>query len=164
MEWDLSLAANIGGTSTLIGDPPNIMIGGATGLGFNDFIINLMLPIICISIVTCWILYLLYRKDLKISPKQKELVMTLDEMSFLTNIPLMKKCITVLIVTIIGFVLHQGLHLDSATIAMAGAALLLLIGVLEPDEVFKEVEWNTIFFFVGLFILVGGLEVTGIIT
>jgi len=158
------LAANIGGTSTLIGDPPNIMIGGATGLGFNDFILNLMLPVICISIVTCWILYLIYRKDLNISPEQKQLVMTMEESSFLTDIPLMKKCIAILVLTILGFVLHQALHLDSATVAMAGAALLLLIGGLEPEEVFKEVEWNTIFFFVGLFVLVGGLEVTGIIT
>jgi len=158
------LAANIGGTATLIGDPPNIMIGSATGLGFNDFIINLIIPILLISIVTCWILYLFYRKDMNISLEQKQLVMTLEESSFLINIPLMKKCLAVLGLTIVGFVLHQALHLDSATVAMAGAALLLLVGGLDPEEVFKEIEWNTIFFFVGLFVLVGGLEVTGIIT
>lgn len=157
------IASNIGGTATLIGDPPNIMIGSATGLGFNDFIINLIIPILAISVITNLILYWLYRKDMKISPDQKQLIMALDESSFLIDIPLMKKCIAILCLTILGFVLHQLLHLNSATVAMAGAAILLLIGKLEPEDVFKEIEWNTIFFFVGLFILVGGLEVTGII-
>lgn len=157
------IASNIGGTSTLIGDPPNIMIGSATGLGFNDFIINLGIPILAIGIVTNIILYWLYRRDMNIAPAQRKKVMTLDESSFLVDIPLMKKCITILCLTILGFILHQFLHLNSATVAMTGAALLLLIGQLEPEEVFKEIEWNTIFFFIGLFVLVGGLEVTGII-
>lgn len=158
------LAANIGGTATLIGDPPNIMIGSATGLGFNDFIMNLTIPIVLISIVTCGVLYLFYRKDMKITPEQKQLIMEMEEYPLLINIPLMKKCLTILCLTIVGFLLHQTLHLESATIAMAGAALLLLVGELKPEEVFKEIEWNTIFFFLGLFVLVGGLEVTGIIT
>ncbi len=157
------IASNIGGTSTLIGDPPNIMIGSATGLGFNDFIINLIIPVLAIGVITNLILYWLYRKDMKISLDQKQLIMSLDESSFLIDIPLMKKCIAILCLTIFGFILHQLLHLNSATVAMAGAAFLLLIGKLEPEDVFKEIEWNTIFFFVGLFILVGGLEVTGII-
>ena len=157
------LAANIGGTATLIGEPPNIMIGSATGLGFNDFIINLAIPVLIISITTCFLLYLFYRKDLQISPEQKQHIMNEEESSFLVDIPLMKKCIAILILTMVGFMLHQLLHLNSATVAMAGAAILLLIGKLEPEEVFKEIEWNTIFFFVGLFVLVGGLEVTGII-
>ncbi len=157
------IASNIGGTSTLIGDPPNIMIGSATGLGFNDFIINLSIPILAIGIATNLVLYWLYRKELSIAPHQREKVMTLDESTFLTDIPLMKKCILILCLTILGFILHQVIHLDSATVAMSGAALLLLIGKLDPEEIFKEIEWNTIFFFLGLFILVGGLEVTGII-
>jgi len=157
------LASNIGGTATLIGDPPNIMIGSATGLGFNDFAVNLFLPIFIIGIVTCWALYWRYRKQMRISPQQQQCIMTLEEASFLVDKSLMKKCIAVLCLTIIGFVLHQMLHLNSATIAMAGAAILLLAGRLDPEEVFKQIEWNTIFFFIGLFILVGGLEITGII-
>lgn len=157
------IASNIGGTATLIGDPPNIMIGSATGLGFNDFIINLIIPILVIGTITNLILYFLYRRKLKICPDQKQLIMALDESSFLIDIPLMKKCIVILCLTIVGFALHQLLHLNSATVAMAGAAILLLIGKLDPEDVFKEIEWNTIFFFVGLFILVGGLEITGII-
>ena len=158
------LASNIGGTATLIGDPPNIMIGSATGLGFNDFIVNLFVPILIISIVTCLALFLLYRKQMEISPQQKQSIMTLEESSFLIDIPLMKKCVAILCLTIIGFIVHQALHLNSATVAMAGAAILLLVGGLDPEEVFKEIEWNTIFFFIGLFILVGGLEITGIIS
>jgi Na+/H+ antiporter NhaD/arsenite permease-like protein len=157
------LASNIGGTATLIGDPPNIMIGGATGLGFNDFILNLTLPCTVVAVVTCWLLYLIYRKDL-IVPTEKQLqVMSLDEESFLTDHSLLRKALFVLAFTIGGFILHQTLHFESATIAMAGAALLLLVSGMEPEEVFNEVEWNTIFFFIGLFIIVGGLDVTGVI-
>ena len=157
------LASNIGGTATLIGDPPNIMIGGATGLGFNDFIVNLTLPCTIVAIVTCWLLYLIYRKDMVV-PREKQLqVMGLDEESFLTNPPLLRKSLFVLAVTIGGFIIHQTLHFESGTIAMAGAALLLLVSGLEPEEIFNEVEWNTIFFFIGLFIIVGGLDATGII-
>jgi Na+/H+ antiporter NhaD/arsenite permease-like protein len=157
------LASNIGGTATLIGDPPNIMIGSATGLGFNDFALNLFVPIFIISIVTCLALYWLYRKQMRITAQQKQCIMTLEEVSFLIDKSLMKKCIAILCLTIAGFILHQALHLDSATIAMTGAAILLLTGRLDPEEVFKQIEWNTIFFFIGLFILVGGLEITGII-
>ena len=157
------LASNIGGTATLIGDPPNIMIGGATGLGFNDFLINLTPAIIIIGIVTNWLFIMLYRKQLKVSPEAELKIMELDEYSYLTDKNLLVKVLVVLAITIGGFMLHQVLNLDSATVAMAGAALLLLISGLEPDEIFKEVEWNTIFFFVGLFVIVGGLEATGVI-
>ncbi|MDD4601193.1 putative transporter [bioreactor metagenome] len=157
------LASNIGGTATLIGDPPNIMIGGATGLGFNDFLFNLAPAVIIIAVVTNSLFVLIYRKQLKVSPDAEQRIMELDESSYLTDKKLLVKVLAVLGFTIIGFILHQTLHLDSATVAMAGAAVLLLISGIEPDEIFKEVEWNTIFFFVGLFIIVGGLEATGVI-
>lgn len=157
------LASNIGGTATLIGDPPNIMIGGATGLGFNDFIMNLTFPIVLVGIATCWLLVLFYRKDLRVGKDKQLKVMELKEEESLTDVSLLKKSLAVLVVVMLGFVLHQMLHFQSATIAMGGAALLLLVSGIEPEEIFNEVEWNTIFFFIGLFILVGGLEVTGII-
>jgi Na+/H+ antiporter NhaD/arsenite permease-like protein len=157
------LASNIGGTATLIGDPPNIMIGSAAGVGFNDFAVNLFIPIFIISIVTCLVLYLLYRQKMRISWQQKQCIMDLEEVSCLVDKPLMKKCIAILCLTITGFIMHQTLHLHSATIAMTGAAILLLVGRFDPEEVFKQIEWNTIFFFIGLFILVGGLEITGVI-
>ena len=157
------LASNIGGTATLIGDPPNIMIGSAASLGFNDFLINLMLPVIVIGVITCCILYLLFRRSLKTLPERSRQIMAMNEQTFLTNPALLRKCLIALGLTIAGFVLHQQLHLNSATVAMAGAAGLLLAKEISLDELFKEVEWNTIFFFVGLFILVGGLEATGVI-
>lgn len=157
------MASNLGGTTTLIGDPPNIMIGGATGLTFNDFLANLIIPVVVSSVVTCWLLYLIYRKDLVVAPEKQVSIMELDESAFLTQPALLKKSLIVLGLTIIGFLLHGFLDFESATIAMAGAAALLLFGGIDPEEVFREVEWNTIFFFVGLFILVGGLEFTGVI-
>jgi len=156
-------ASNIGGTATLIGDPPNIMIGGATGLGFNDFIVNLTPIILVIGVVTNWLFLMIYRRELVTSPDAERQIMTLDEKTYLSDIALLKKVLTMLSLIILGFVLHQMLHFESATIAMAGAAILLLISGIEPEEIFREVEWNTIFFFVGLFIIVGGLEVTGVI-
>ena len=157
------LASNIGGTATLIGDPPNIMIGGAVGLGFNDFLIHCAPIIIPIGIVTNWLFLYIYRKYLVVDPVASQRIMDLDENSYLTDIPLLKKVLMVLALTIGGFVVHQVLHFESATIAMAGAAILLLVCGMEPEEIFKEVEWNTIFFFIGLFVLVGGLEATGVI-
>lgn len=156
-------ASNIGGTATLIGDPPNIMIGSATGLGFNDFIINLALIVIIIGIVTNLLFITIYRKQLIVTAAAEKRVMELDEYSYLTDKKLLVKVLAVLGLTIAGFVLHQIVHVESATVALAGAAVLLLISGLEPEEIFKEVEWNTIFFFIGLFIIVGGLEVTGVI-
>jgi len=158
------LASNIGGTATLIGDPPNIMIGSATGLGFNDFLINLAPVATLVAIVTIAILYFIYRKDMVVAPENQQKIMNMDEKAFLTDPVLLRKSIFVLVATIAGFVLHQIFHYESATVALAGGAVLLLISGAEPEEVFHEVEWNTIFFFIGLFVLVGGLEVTGVIT
>lgn len=157
------MASNIGGTATLIGDPPNIMIGGATGLGFNDFLVNLTPVIILVGIVTNWLFLIIYRKDLIVAPESMQKIMDLDEKSYITDKTLLKKVLAILVFTISGFVLHQTLHFESATVAMMGAALLLLISGMEPEEVFREIEWNTIFFFIGLFVVVGGLEVTGVI-
>ncbi|MCX7779480.1 MAG: ArsB/NhaD family transporter [Negativicutes bacterium] len=157
------LASNIGGTATLIGDPPNIMIGGAVGLGFNDFVIALAPVVVVIGFITNWLFLMIYRKQLIVSPEAQQRIMDLDENSYLENPILLKKVLGVLTLTIAGFVLHKALHFDSATIAMGGAAVLLLVSGIEPEEIFKELEWNTLFFFIGLFIVVGGLEVTGVI-
>lgn len=156
-------ASNIGGTATLIGDPPNIMIGGAVGLGFNDFVMALTPVVIIIGIVTNWLLLFIYRKELVVTAEAQQRIMELDEESYLKDAVLLKKVLAVLALTITGFILHKTLHMESATIAMGGAAVLMLTSGMEPEEIFKELEWNTIFFFVGLFMVVGGLEVTGVI-
>ncbi|NLV22935.1 MAG: ArsB/NhaD family transporter [Syntrophomonadaceae bacterium] len=157
------LSSNIGGTATLIGDPPNIMIGSATGLGFMDFIKNLAPIVIVIFIVTLIILKFIYQKKLQTTEDNKARLMEMDPKEAIIDAKLMKKSLLVIGVVIIGFVIHQYLGLESATIAITGAALLMLITRVDPEEAFVTVEWATLFFFVGLFILVGGLEKVGII-
>lgn len=160
------LFSNIGGTATLIGDPPNIMIGSKTGLSFNDFLLNLTPIIIIIAIVTVGILYFMFRKQMQVGEEKKKELMALNEMDYIKDAKLMKKSLFVLALTILGFVfLHSFMGVEPAVIAMSGATLLMLIGVKEEDfeEIFYDVEWGTIFFFAGLFTLVGALDNAGII-
>ncbi|XCH79120.1 MAG: ArsB/NhaD family transporter [Candidatus Dehalobacter alkaniphilus] len=157
------LSSNIGGTATLIGDPPNIMIGSATGLTFIDFILNLGGVIVVIFLATMFALKFIYRKSLLVEEKKKEKIMSLDENQAIKDHFLLRKCLVVLTVTIIGFILHGLLHLESATIALSGATLLLLITREEPEDILLTIEWPTIFFFAGLFVLVGALGHVGII-
>lgn len=156
-------AANIGGTATLIGDPPNIMIGGETGLGFMDFLYNLTPVIIVVFIAIIFIMKFMFKKSFIVSEADKKKILKFDEHKAIQDRVLLKKSLFVLGLTIIGFVLHQAMHLESATIALFGAVVLLLISKCEPDEVLLEIEWTTVFFFVGLFILVGALEEVGVI-
>ncbi|MDD3270001.1 MAG: ArsB/NhaD family transporter [Syntrophomonadaceae bacterium] len=157
------LASNIGGTATLIGDPPNIMIGSATGLGFMDFVVNLALPCLFILLITIACLAVIYRKDLKADDDKIQRIMVLNEKEFIKEWAILKKSLLVLTLTILGFLLHQTLELESATIALLGAGMLLLITRVEIEEALLNVEWPTIFFFGGLFILVGALKVNGVI-
>ena len=161
------LSSNIGGTATLIGDPPNIMIGSAVGLQFMDFITNLTAICIRIFIVTIALLIVIYGKKLHTTDELREKVMQLDEKSQIVEPRLLKKCLFALAVTISLFVLHGQLHLDTATAAMTGAGLLLLISFPQKEamiaKVLSKVEWLAIFFFAGLFILVGALVETGVI-
>lgn len=157
------MAANIGGTATLIGDPPNIMIGSATGLGFMDFVDNLTIPVAVIHVVTIAILVRIYRKDLQSSESNIKSMLELNENDMIKEWSILNKSLAVLTLTILGFLLHQTLHLESATVALLGAALLMLITAEDPEEVLLSVEWPTIFFFAGLFVIVGGLKENGVI-
>ncbi len=156
-------AANIGGTATLIGDPPNIMIGGATHLSFMDFLINLAPIAAVVLIVTITLLVMIFRKGMTVDEKDKQKVLQFDEGKAIQDKKLLVKSLVVLGITIIGFVLHAALELESATVAMAGATALLLVSGIEPEDIFMEIEWTTIFFFMGLFILVGSLVEVGLI-
>ena len=161
------LASNIGGTATLIGDPPNIMIGSAVGLNFMDFIANLTAICILIFIVVEAVLIFVYRNDLHTQPDLQQKVMRLNASSQIADRALLKKCLLVIAVTIAMFVLHGSLGLDTATAALTGAGLLLLITYTRDEamiaKVFSKVEWLAIFFFAGLFVLVGALVETGVI-
>lgn len=157
------LASNIGGTATLIGDPPNIMIGSQTHLGFVDFLVNLTPVVIVIHIVTMVIFYFLYKRRLQVPEEVKLAVCNVNPIDEIKDYALLKKSLIILSLIIIGFILHQALHLESATIALTGAALLMLIAKEEPEDILLAVEWPSIFFFLGLFIVVGGLVETGLI-
>jgi Na+/H+ antiporter NhaD/arsenite permease-like protein len=156
-------ASNIGGTATLIGDPPNIMIGSAAELGFMSFLLHLT-PIALI-VFACFIpLYLwLFRGQLKAPPDVQERMAGFDESRAITDLSLCNRCLAVLALTFLGFLAHEALHLQPATIALAGAALLLLCARVDFNEVLHEIEWSTLLFFVGIFVMVGALIETGII-
>ncbi|MEZ5600708.1 MAG: ArsB/NhaD family transporter [Candidatus Competibacteraceae bacterium] len=165
-------SSNIGGTSTLIGDPPNIMIGSATGLTFNDFAYNLLPVIVVIMAVTLIPIYFIWGRHLKATPEDRQRVMQFNEREAITDPRLLKQCLSVIVLVIGGFVFAKALHLEAATVAMTGAALLLLLANLGRDaerqskhvlDAFNEVEWITIFFFVGLFIVVHGVDSTGLL-
>ncbi len=160
------LFSNIGGTATLIGDPPNIMIGSANKhLDFNAFLMNLTPIVIIIMIVTIAIVSFIYRNQLKSDQKLIEQLMKINETDYIKDAVLLKKSVFVLALTILGFILHSVLHLDAAVIAMTGAIVLMMIGVQEHEieDIFTSIEWVTIFFFAGLFTLVGGLVDIGLI-
>ncbi len=158
------ISSNIGGTATLIGDPPNIMIGSATGLGFMDFLANLGVPSLLILAVATIIMVQIFKKDLVADSSKINALMELNEIDYIKEWSLLKKSLLVLGFTIIGFLVHQALHLESATIALLGAAVLMLISREEPEEILLSIEWPTIFFFGGLFVLVGSLQVNGVIS
>lgn len=160
------LFSNIGGTATLIGDPPNIMIGSANKhLDFNAFLFNLTPIVLIIMIVTVSILVFIYRRQLKTDDRLVNKLMNVNEAEYIKDAALLKKSVSVLFLTILGFLLHSVIHVDAAVIAMTGAIILMLIGVQEHEieDVFASVEWVTIFFFAGLFTLVGGLVDIGFI-
>jgi Na+/H+ antiporter NhaD/arsenite permease-like protein len=157
------LASNIGGTATLVGDPPNIMIASSAHLTFPDFLrLNgpVVIPILAVFCLTAW-LYM--RKRLTVSAEHRAEVMALDEHQSITDKALLWRCLAVIGLVLVGFTAHGMLRLEPATIALAGAALLLLIHHEGPEEALRDVEWTTIFFFVGLFIMVAALVKTGVI-
>ncbi|WP_028129463.1 ArsB/NhaD family transporter [Selenomonas sp. AE3005] len=161
------ISSNIGGTATLIGDPPNIMIGSAVGLSFMDFIQNMTLVSVVIFIVVQGVLVALYGSKLKTTPELQDKVMRLNAKSQIADKPLLKKCLGVIAFTITLFTLHGALGLETATAALTGAGLLLLITYTRNEamiaKVLSKVEWLAIFFFAGLFVLVGALVETGVI-
>lgn len=157
------LLSNIGGAATLIGDPPNILIGSAANLSFNDFLVHMAPASIMVTLVTSGLLMWWYRKELISVPGTAESIMQFKPKEAITDWPLLWKSLGVIALVLLGFLTHSITHLEGATIALSGAALLLLITMHEPEEYLKEVEWTSIFFFIGLFVLVAGLEHVGVI-
>lgn len=152
-------SSNIGGTATLIGDPPNIIIGSAGGLSFIDFIRELTPVILVIMCVVLTILAFIFRKKLHASQDKMDEVANIDNSHTITDKALMIRSTLILALVILGFMLHDVTHIETCVVAMLGASILLIFE--KPNEILQDVEWNTIFFFIGLFIIIGGLEASG---
>lgn len=152
-------SSNIGGTATLIGDPPNIIIGSAGGLSFIDFIKELTPVIFVIMCVVLTILAFIFRKKLHASQDKMDEVAKIDNSHTITDKALMIRSTLILAFVILGFMLHDVTHIETCVVAMLGASILLIFE--KPNEILQDVEWNTIFFFIGLFIIIGGLEASG---
>ena len=166
-------ASNIGGTATLIGDPPNILIGSQVGLTFNDFVYHLTPVIIIVMVVQAVIIHFVWGKDLQASAPAQARVMKMKPEDTIEDWLLLKQSLVVLSIVMIAFVLARPLHLEPATIAMFGAAVLMLLdnwthqsekAAKNIHQTFGDVEWITIFFFIGLFVVVHGVDVGGLLT
>jgi Na+/H+ antiporter NhaD/arsenite permease-like protein len=158
------LTSNVGGAATLIGDPPNILIGSAANIDFNSFIIHLG-PAVAISFAASLVLLrLLFRKELKVKPQHLDDLMRRDEDLFIAEKKgLMKKSLAVLFAVIVLFVILGGFHVEPSIIALGGAGILMLITRANPERVFHEVDWTTLIFFAGIFIIIGGAVEAGMI-
>lgn len=166
-------ASNIGGTATLVGDPPNIIIGSATGLTFGDFLLHMTPIALAIMAVLCAVLFVVCRRQFQVSDAAKARIMRFNEKEAITDVKLLKKSAIVFVLVLFGFTAGHALHIEPGTVALSGAALLMLLaywrqGAEEQGEsihhVFSEVEWVTIFFFMGLFIIVGAVEHSGLLS
>jgi Na+/H+ antiporter NhaD/arsenite permease-like protein len=157
------LASNIGGASTLIGDPPNILIGSAADLDFTAFLLNMgpisFITLVAFLVAARWI----WRNDLAVEPELRDSLLALDERQMISDPRLLRRSLAVLGLTLIGFLLHGPLGYEPATVALAGAVVLMVVAREEPAEVLREVEWPTLFFFIGLFMLVAGIIEVGAI-
>jgi Na+/H+ antiporter NhaD/arsenite permease-like protein len=167
-------ASNIGGTATLIGDPPNIIIGSAAHLSFNDFVVNLTPVIILVMAAQLVATHLIWGRKMHASAAARQRVMALDMRELITDRPLMRRSLTVIGAVIAGFVFAGPLGLQPGTIALFGAAVLMLLHNIEHHrerekqtlrvtETFNEVDWITIFFFLGLFVIVHGIDAAGVL-
>ncbi|MBA3509363.1 MAG: ArsB/NhaD family transporter [Thermoleophilaceae bacterium] len=157
------VASNIGGTATLIGDPPNIIIAGATGLSFSAFIVNLA-PIAAVTfVVVTAVLYLAYRSRLQVGVEARERVMELDADGAIEDHEELRRTVPILVATILAFFVHKAIGLEPATVALSGATVMLLATSQRLEDALAGIEWPTLFFFLGLFVMVGALEETGAI-
>ena len=153
--------SNIGGAATLVGDPPNIIIASKADLSFNSFLVHMAPMVILVLLVVIPMIVFLFRKELVNTPEARDAVMTLQAHDFLKDVILLKKSLGVLTLVMIAFVLHSFLHLEPSIVALFGAGILVAISGLKPRDYVQDVEWSTLIFFAGLFIMVGGLVSSG---
>jgi len=157
------LASNIGGTATLIGDPPNILVGSAAGLGFTDFLANMAPAAVLVFLAFLVVAIPTFRGELAASAERREAALAIDESAFIADHRLLRLGLVVLGLTTLGFLFASTLGQQPATVALLGATALVVLARLDPEELLREIDWSTLLFFVGLFIVVEGLVATGII-
>ncbi|GIG90325.1 ArsB/NhaD family transporter [Plantactinospora endophytica] len=157
------LASNIGGAATLIGDPPNIIIGSRAGLTFADFLVHMAPAVVVIFAVFVLFTRVLFRKSFRYNPEHVEAVLALQERRAITDVRLLVRCLVVLGLVVVAFGLHSVLHVDPSVVAMVGAGVMLMVSRMDVSDVLGEVEWPTLVFFMGLFVMVAGLVHTGVI-
>lgn len=157
------IASNVGGTATLIGDPPNIMIGSATGLTFFDFLTYDGPAVLIILVVSILMFYFLYGKKMEVSTDKQNSIMNLHAHEAIKSKSLFNKSVVMTIIVALAFVLHGSFHIEPSVVALAAAAIMLIIGRADVETTLLDVEWSTIGFFAGLFVVVGGMAETGVI-
>lgn len=157
------LASNVGGTATLIGDPPNIMIGSAANLSFMDFLKNTGVAVVLVIVFMIVMMRFVYKNEIEVEGLDTSKIMNLDPDKSITDKPLLIKGVVVIVLVILGFILHDQIGMETSVIALTAAAVMLLIGGVNVDNAIQDVEWTTIAFFMALFVVVGGLTETGVI-
>ncbi|WP_314923534.1 ArsB/NhaD family transporter [Mogibacterium diversum] len=157
------LASNVGGTATLIGDPPNIMIGSAANLSFVDFLKNTGVAVVLVIVFMIVMMRFVYKKEIEVEGLDNSKIMNLDPDKSITDKPLLIKGIVVIVLVILGFIFHDQIGMETSVIALTAAAVMLIIGGVNVDNAIQDVEWTTIAFFMALFVVVGGLTETGVI-
>jgi Na+/H+ antiporter NhaD/arsenite permease-like protein len=157
------MASNIGGTATLIGDPPNIIIAGRSGLTFNDFLVNLGPIVLVLLVVFVGMSWLLWGRGMTVDPERAESMLDLNEREAIEDKRLLIQCGVVLLLVLAAFMLRPVLHIEPSLVALLGAGLLIAVSKSQPRVYLSEVEWPTLVFFAGLFIMVGGLVKAGVI-
>lgn len=157
-----TLASNIGGTATLIGDPPNLIIGSMVGLNFMAFLVNLAPFILGILLVYCAILYIYYGRKMTVTVEQRARIMEMDESLSITDPVTLKKAGIIMLLTIVGFLIHGVFGIQPSVVAMTGAAVCLAVCKVNVDQMLEKIEWGTLFFFLGLFIIVEGADYAGV--
>lgn len=157
------LASNVGGTATLIGDPPNIMIGSAANLSFVDFLKNTGLAVALVIVFMIVMMRFVYKKEIEVEGLDTSKIMNLDPDKSITDKPLLIKGVVVIVLVILGFIFHDQIGMETSVIALTAAAVMLIIGGVNVDNAIQDVEWTTIAFFMALFVVVGGLTETGVI-
>lgn len=157
------LASNVGGTATLIGDPPNIMIGSAANLSFVDFLKNTGVAVVLVIVFMIVMMRFVYKKEIEVEGLDTSKIMNLDPDKSITDKPLLIKGVVVIMLVILGFIFHDQIGMETSVIALTAAAVMLIIGGVNVDNAIQDVEWTTIAFFMALFVVVGGLTETGVI-